>query len=115
MTVMLYNGNAEVYISFFSHNEKWNKENHIVCIYICVNNYRNYKSRRDLKNSPHPTPCLQAHHSGISEDRWLSEEVFLEIAIDRDYTGSLVSLFPKRTSKLCLTVLFLSIILPYNK
>lgn len=69
---------------------------------------------KGLKKSPDLTPCLQAHHSEISQDRWLSN-LFLETALDRDYTASLVSLFPKRTSRLCLTVLFLSIILPYKK
>lgn len=59
-----------------------------------------------LKKSPDLTPCLQAQRSEISQDRWLTN-LFLEIAMDRDYTASLVSLFPKRTSRLCLTELFL--------
>lgn len=60
----------------------------------------------EVKNSPDSTPCLQAHGSEISEDRWLSD-LFLEIAVDRDHTASLVSMFPKRISRLCLTVLSL--------
>lgn len=69
---------------------------------------------KGLKKSPAPTPCLQARHFEIFEDRWLLD-LFLEIAMDRDYTGSLVRWFPKRTSRLYLTVLFFSIILPYKK
>lgn len=64
---------------------------------------------KGLKKSPDPTPCLQAHPSEITGDRWLFG-LFFEIAVDRDYTASLVSLFPKITSILCLTVLSLSLL-----
>lgn len=53
---------------------------------------------KGLKKSPELTPCLQAHHSEFSQDRWLSN-LFLEVAMGRDYTASLVSLFPKRTPR----------------
>lgn len=78
----------------FSHSENWHKENHVVWIYICTHNHENYKKWKGLQKSPDPTPCLQAYHSEISEERWLSG-LFLEIAIARDYKAPLLACFQK--------------------
>lgn len=107
-----YNGSTEFEIFF--HTVTTGIKKIILSVFIFARSIMGITKWKCLKKSRDRILCLQAHPSEISQDRWLSN-LFLEIAMDRDYTASFVSLVPKRTSRLCLTVLFLSSTLPYNK